>query len=783
MSIPSDIHEAQTPARRSLGSGISRTASAILLVSIASIAATLLAVFASSASTTVAGPLQPDPPTDPPPLFDETTVRDYRFTFDDPDWESSLQRIASTEYVFATLEVDGETYEDVGLRIKGNSSARGSGRKVPLNVTMDAVVSGQDLMGYDTLNLNSGFMNPTFTREILTLSQLRIAQPMPKAAYVRVFADGEYFGLYTLVQQIEGTFDREWFSGGGMRIKGDAPEGGGGGPGGPGGFRSNLTWLGEDLASYRSAYELKSAPDEDEAFIALRELTRVLDAPESAGGPSDADFPAAIQAVLDVDNALWYLASINLFTNYDSYYAGHNFFLYRPNDEARFHILSWDINESFGLFPGAGINPSDSEAVATTDPFLMTTGGTSADRPLIGRLLAVPSFRADYIAHYRTLLAESFDPGALESAITTYQTLISDDVREDPNKIYTFEDFTRGVWEDLRIGGGGGGPGGGERSAPGIMKVATRRAEWLSARADFKAPDLSLTVDGRDPAHPADGDAPRINLSYSGADTVTSAELVYTVNGGPPTWLPMAIRDGGRSAVIPAAERGDEITYYTRAQLADGRSLFHPSLNQTRPSSYVVEGRELPVEPTGDLVINEFMAINDTTIADPDGEFDDWVELYNRGTEPIDLARYFLSDAADDPFAFALPEVTLAPGDHYLIWCDNDPEQGPDHAPFALSGRGESVVLSTESVTVDLIEFGEQLADVSLARDPDGAESWVVCASPSPNAANVCSEVIPSPELPTTEPTAEATAAPTAPPETPAADGWSIMLPYAEMAR
>jgi len=249
---------------------------------------------------------------EPSDLFDQTVVRDFRLTFDDAGWEDRLRRLDEAEYLLADLVVDGEEYPDVGLRIKGNSSARGSERKVPLSLKMDAEVPGQDLLGYDTLNLNNGFVNPTFTREVLTLTRLRAAQPMPRSAHARVYANGAFFGLYTLVEQIEGTFVRAWFgSADGTLIKADAPAGGGV----PGGFRSELSWLGEDLAAYRAAYEIKRSADEEAALRDLRELTRVLDAPASEGGLDDAGFAAAIRAELAVDRALWYIASVNLFTN------------------------------------------------------------------------------------------------------------------------------------------------------------------------------------------------------------------------------------------------------------------------------------------------------------------------------------------------------------------------------------------------------------------------------------------------------------------------------------
>jgi len=105
-------------------------------------------------------------------------------------------------------------------------------------------------LGHD----NSGFMNPTLVREMLTASVLRAFQPMPQTAYVRVHANGEYFGIYTLVQQIERTFLGDWFeSNDGVLFKGDAPGGGRAAADepdqGPDGFRSNLGWLGKDSAA------------------------------------------------------------------------------------------------------------------------------------------------------------------------------------------------------------------------------------------------------------------------------------------------------------------------------------------------------------------------------------------------------------------------------------------------------------------------------------------------------------------------------------------------------
>jgi spore coat protein CotH len=707
-----------------------------------------------------------EPPAPEPELFDTSVLRDWRLEPADADW---LARIERGETVLADLEVEGERYTEVAVSQKGNSSARVPGLKQPLNLTLDENVAGQRLMGYDVLNLNNGFMNPTFTREVLTLRSLAEHMPMPQGAWANIALRDDTLGLYVLVEQIEGTFLRSWFGEkDGWLFKADAPGGAGGpgpGPGprpfanaestgplapaqGGGGFRSALQWQGEDLAPYQAAYDLKTSAQDDAPWLALRELIRVLDAPESAGGPSAADFPEAIRQVLDVDGALWYLAGMNLFTNYDSYYSGHNFYLYQSQSDGRFHILAWDVNEAFGLFPGAGISPADSTAVAQTDPFLMATGTQAASRPLIRRLLAVPAFRADYLAHYRTLRETVFEPAGLEARIAGYQGLIRAAAEADPNRLYPFDLFDANVREDVRADG---------RAVPGILKVAGLRTAWLDARADMLPPDLALAERKLVPEQPVSGLATGLSLRFEGADAPVSVEIEMRLDGGAPQRLAMtddAVGDSW-SVLIPMQDRGVTVSYFARASFADGRSAFFPASNLLHPWSFKVQGAGLPEALGGPLVINEIMADNGATLADPAGEYDDWVELYNRGDEALNLAGYHLSDNVENPLAFALPEVTLAPGGYFLIWCDNDPDQGAEHADFRLSKDGETLLLSTLTETVDRVEFGPQTTDVSWARRPDGSEDWVGCWDASPGSANVCNL------HPTTTPTGAVTVTPT----------------------
>jgi len=152
------------------------------------------------------------------------------------------------------------------------------------------------------------------------------------------------------------------------------------------------------------------------------------------------------------------------------------------------------------------------------------------------------------------------------------------------------------------------------------------------------------------------------------------------------------------------------------------------------------------VQPLGaQLFINEFMASNSQTVADANGEYDDWIELYNAADFDINLKGYYLTDDFSEPKKWAFPPVVIAAKDYLLIWADNDPGQSGLHTNFKLSKNGEQIAIYDSIACVDSITFGVQSTDVSFGRESDGASHWVFFAAPenppSPEAANVYTAV------------------------------------------
>ncbi|UCG48323.1 MAG: CotH kinase family protein, partial [Phycisphaerales bacterium] len=144
------------------------------------------------------------------------------------------------------------------------------------------------------------------------------------------------------------------------------------------------------------------------------------------------------------------------------------------------------------------------------------------------------------------------------------------------------------------------------------------------------------------------------------------------------------------------------------------------------------------------LVINEFLASNSSGQKDPQGEYDDWIEIYNAGGEPIDTAGMYLTDDLDDPTKWRIPAgmsgvTTLARGGYLLIWADNDTADPGLHAAFELDAQREQIGLfdTDASTLIDSIKFADHGPDVSFGRFPDGNDSWQFFPFPSPGWANI----------------------------------------------
>jgi len=143
-------------------------------------------------------------------------------------------------------------------------------------------------------------------------------------------------------------------------------------------------------------------------------------------------------------------------------------------------------------------------------------------------------------------------------------------------------------------------------------------------------------------------------------------------------------------------------------------------------------------------LLNEIVASNSRLNKDPQGQFEDWIELYNTGTTPFNAAGLYLTDDVATPTKWRIPTdrptLTIIPARGYLlIWADDDTDSPGLHASFRLSADGERLALfaADGQTPIDSVEFGEQTANISYGRDPAAGNEWRFFAVATPGSTNV----------------------------------------------
>ncbi|RZJ71962.1 CotH kinase family protein [Flavobacterium sp.] len=140
------------------------------------------------------------------------------------------------------------------------------------------------------------------------------------------------------------------------------------------------------------------------------------------------------------------------------------------------------------------------------------------------------------------------------------------------------------------------------------------------------------------------------------------------------------------------------------------------------------------------LVINEILTSNTFTNADEDGDFQDWVELYNGTSAAVNLNGYGLSDDPTLPFKWVFPAQTIAPGAYLLIYCSDKNRTvvgQPLHTNFKISSNGEVITLtSAANATISQVPATAIPSDVSYGRLPNGTGPFVFFTTATPGAQN-----------------------------------------------
>ncbi len=354
-----------------------------------------------------------------------------------------------TEYR-ARVVWDGVPLEQVSLRTKGASAvlalaAAGSERfsfKLDLNDTLP----DQTLHGRKKLNLHHEYRDPTHLREALAhevFAGLGVKTPAASLAHVRL--NGTSLGIYTAVEEVDGAFlDARFADDEGNLYQLDEPAG-------------TLARSTTEPPTYPGLEVERGMPASPAPadFLALVEALAV---------PS----PAAIEATLDLDASLRFLAAQAAVVHLDGYLGdGGGYFLY--GQAGVFTPIASGLGEAFALAP------CDCTAAALLDlPPWAPTCGPLVERPLAAALLGEPDWRARYFEHVAAAAEVLAD---LEPRIEALAALIRPVVEEDTGAAFSPSDFEWSLTEDLARPDAPDEPG-----IPGLTRFVRARAERLRAR-------------------------------------------------------------------------------------------------------------------------------------------------------------------------------------------------------------------------------------------------------------------------------------------------------------
>lgn len=214
-------------------------------------------------------------------------------------------------------------------------------------------------------------------------------------------------------------------------------------------------------------------------------------------------------------------------------------------------------------------------------------------------------------------------------------------------------------------------------------------------------------------------------------DNLSTVKITYGKKDSINTEIAMTLSGSVYEAELGSFADGTKIFFFITA--ADDEE----AVKQSDTLSFEV-GYIAPV-----LYINEFLASNDFCNTDENGEYDDWIEIYNPGPEAVDVGGMYISDDNADPTVWQIPTTapdttTIQPGGFLLLWADGQTDQGVLHVDLKLSSGGEDVVLSAPNGTtvIDSYTYSAQTTDVSMGRNPDGSDNWVAFDTPTPGESN-----------------------------------------------
>jgi len=385
-------------------------------------------------------------------IFKADIIHEIRFTFHQTGyWDSLVQNYPLDKMMSCDIQIDDRIMLECGVQFKGNSSYNSyPGVKKPFNIDFNTYIEGQDYDGLKKLNLNNGFKDPTMIREKIFLDFCEmVGMPAPRATYAKLYINNTYWGLYTVVEQINKSFLKDWFDDKkGNLFKGD-PHG-------------DLAWKGNTPSSYYGDYELKTNEDINDWTDLVYLLDKINNTPDN-------QIVDSLNKIFDTDIYFKYWALCNIFANLDSYTgSGHNYYIYHDSTSGQFKWIMWDCNETFGNF-NQGMSLAKIKGLK-----IDYIPNPQQSRPLNYKILQNTTLKTQYHDKVCQITNDYFKNSILDPVIDSLANKIRTDYYADPNKMFTNQQFEDNLTYDINAGAI---PGGGDIA--GLKSYISQRRDSL----------------------------------------------------------------------------------------------------------------------------------------------------------------------------------------------------------------------------------------------------------------------------------------------------------------
>ncbi len=619
--------------------------------------------------------------------------------FSQKDFERTLNDgYYSYELLYAELVYKNVVYDSVGVSYRGKTSYRmNKTQKKSFKISLSSHFKKQNIQGYKTLHLNANLHDPSYMREVVYSLESNRHTLGPRCNFKVLVINGESYGLYTNLQAIDKVLGREisssksnWFfraESKNTAFKSGKSDFGKG--------KSSLNYLGEDIESYKPFYNLKGK-ESDVAWQNLLKLARVLN---EFSIHNDIE---KLSKVLDIDEALWFLAYEIIYQDEDSYVnkGGADYFLMFNEKSGKFVPIEYDGNSC--------LNP-----VYQWPPYL---NEIDENLPLIHHLLKNNTLRQIFIAHVRTILERSFVSGKLESEIDQLAKQLLPYVQTDPMSIYSTELFQKEI---------------------SVVKscVQSRKDFYLRFREfNQKLPQVMKVKAFSKKSNPyvTVNEVPIIEVSIkTNAVDIDRVLLHYRRNKIEDfnRIIMDSIPNGIDSLLnyiceLPQLKEVGNIEYFIEviSGLKDSAVVFNP--DEGSKHFYQLPIHSISFTGNKGLKINEIMPYN-RVWKDENGEFPDWIELYNSGSDTLYLNNHFVSNDTKNPKKWRVPKGTyLAPNSVFLMPLNSIKKKRKKGNSKRLSNKGGHVFLSNKRGIQDEVFYPSKKSNQSYSLRKNGLFNW-----------------------------------------------------------